>query len=215
MQNGKTIYEIYMYRAIMLFTFLRIVSFCIDKIDLEKKMHELKEKDKMLSEDRYSFINLQLYTFYLSFSCVAPFVTFQNFYKAFVRKFFKFYCFYFLFSVTQTNERASISLKEALILASRVLFSAFLVELALHFTVVYAIHSIDFEFSSGVMNFGTLLFKGALFTTRYVYIYGLPTLINQVVGMKTTPLPRCILMIHTGGELWKYFDTGIYEFIKK
>ncbi len=60
-----------------------------------------------------------------------------------------------------------------------------------------------------------LLLKGSLFAVKYIVFYGLPTIFNEIVGMKTTPLPRCIALIHTNGEMWKYFDTGIYEFIKK
>ena len=54
-----------------------------------------------------------------------------------------------------------------------------------------------------------------LFSAKYNVYYGLSLVINKSVGMRTTPLPKCVALIHTNGELWKHFDTGIYEFIKK
>jgi D-alanyl-lipoteichoic acid acyltransferase DltB (MBOAT superfamily) len=32
--------------------------------------------------------------------------------------------------------------------------------------------------------------------------------------MRVTELPRCFALMHTNSELWRYFDTGVYEFIK-
>ena len=60
-----------------------------------------------------------------------------------------------------------------------------------------------------------LYLKGALFACKYIVYYGITSLINRLFNMKTTQLPRCISIIHTNSEMWRYFDTGIYEFIKK
>jgi hypothetical protein len=61
----------------------------------------------------------------------------------------------------------------------------------------------------------SLYLKGSLFTCKYIVYYGVTNLFNKLAGMNTTKLPRCISIIHTNNEMWKYFDTGIYEFIKK
>lgn len=61
----------------------------------------------------------------------------------------------------------------------------------------------------------TLYLKGSLFTCKYIVYYGITTFCNKLVGMETNHLPRCISLIHTNAEMWRYFDTGIYEFIKK
>lgn len=60
-----------------------------------------------------------------------------------------------------------------------------------------------------------MLLRGSLFASKYIVFYGLPTLVNRIIGMKTTELPRCIALIHLNSEMWRFFDTGIYEFIKK
>ena len=92
-----------------------------------------------------------------------------------------------------------------------------MLEATLHLTVVYAIHQnqIAFDNLSKTTLLICLLLKGALFSSKYNVYYGLSLVVNKLVGMETTPLPKCIALIHTNGELWKYFDTGIYEFIKK
>jgi len=61
----------------------------------------------------------------------------------------------------------------------------------------------------------SLYLKGSLFTCKYIVYYGIANLFNKLVGMNTTKLPRCISVIHTNNEMWKHFDTGIYDFIKK
>jgi hypothetical protein len=87
----------------------------------------------------------------------------------------------------------------------------------LHTTIFFAVHKFDFLAESGsyFLKNGSLIIKGALFAVKYHVFYGLPSIVNKCARMKTTPLPRCVFMMHTTGELWKNFDSGIYEFIKK
>lgn len=60
----------------------------------------------------------------------------------------------------------------------------------------------------------SLLLKGALFACAYIVYYGLPKLFNEFNGIQSPALPDCVSLMHTNGEMWKYFDTGMYEFIK-
>ena len=98
-----------------------------------------------------------------------------------------------------------------------VIFWILFSELIYHFLLFFASHVYKdlLENGSFFLAAGSLYAKGVLFAVKYHVFYGIPSIVNRIVGMKITPLPRCVLMIHTGGELWKYFDTGIYEFIKK
>lgn len=63
--------------------------------------------------------------------------------------------------------------------------------------------------------FMTLALKGGLFASKYIIFYGVTLVVNQLVGIKTTGLPRCVFLINTNREMWRYFDTGIYDFIKR
>jgi hypothetical protein len=110
-----------------------------------------------------------------------------------------------------------LDLKELIRLLLRIAFNAFLIELTFHLTSIYAIHGNTrlIEKCSKFTIAIALYMKGALFSSKYIVFYGLPSIINESIGIKTTPLPRCISVIHTNKEMWKYFDTGIYEFIKR
>jgi hypothetical protein len=75
-------------------------------------------------------------------------------------------------------------------------------------------HGRILAFFSNAALTGTLLLKGALFPCKYIVFYGMTNLVNECVGMKCGALPRCFALMHTNSELWRFFDTGIYEFIK-
>ena len=61
----------------------------------------------------------------------------------------------------------------------------------------------------------SLLLKIALFAPKCIVFYGVASIFHEIVGIKTTPLPRCVSNIQINSEVWKHFDTGLYEFIKK
>ena len=68
---------------------LRMVSFCLEKIDLYEKVEKdglsnVKENQNFIKISDYKFIDLYLYTFYPTFFFVAPFITYQSFYIIFV-----------------------------------------------------------------------------------------------------------------------------------
>jgi hypothetical protein len=93
-----------------------------------------------------------------------------------------------------------------------------LFELALHATLTYKIHAMHgrmLDFFSNSSLVGTLLLKGSLFISKYIVFYGVTSLVNECVGMQCGALPRCFATMHTNSELWRFFDTGIYEFIKR
>lgn len=100
----------------------------------------------------------------------------------------------------------------------KILISIVLIEFVLHFTSVYTLNlysdQVIDRFSKPSLILAMQL-KGSLFVCKYIVYYGLTNLCNSLVGMRTTELPRCVAVVHTNSEMWRYFDTGIYEFIKK
>ncbi len=102
-------------------------------------------------------------------------------------------------------------------LAVRIVFSILIIECVLHMTCTFMIHTyhkiIVSRFSPSSL-ITSLFLKGYLFQTKYIVFYGISSLVNQFVEMKITSLPRCISFMHTNAELWKYFDSGMYDFIK-
>lgn len=68
---------------------LRIISFCIEKIDYINEINKrrginLSINDKWKST--YNFIDLMLYTYYPTFQFIAPFINFNQFHLSFVSK---------------------------------------------------------------------------------------------------------------------------------
>ena len=79
---------------------------------------------------------------------------------------------------------------------------------------IHAYHNQVVSYLSWSSIFFSFVYKGLLFSCKYIVYYGIPTTVNIMIGMKTTRLPRCAAVIHTNREMWRFFDTGIYEFIK-
>ncbi len=61
----------------------RMISFCLDKIDL------LSIHGKNSVKENYNFIDYFNYIFYPTFFFISPFVTYKNFYQIFVSIAFK------------------------------------------------------------------------------------------------------------------------------
>ncbi|CAF1096654.1 unnamed protein product [Brachionus calyciflorus] len=189
--------------VIFYFMLLRSVSFCLELIDysndnISHKKNDLGKKIKNV-ENIYNLENFLSYIYYPSFNFTSPFIPFKN------------------FLTCMSSKTEKMSLKDVLKFILRIAFSLFLIEFFLRATSTYTTLNYTsyvsdyFSMTSYIMS---MFIRGSLFASKYVVYYGIPTLINKFVGMKTTELPRCIVLIHLNSEMWRYFDTGIYEFIK-
>lgn len=88
----------------------------------------------------------------------------------------------------------------------RVAFSTVLIEIVLRLTSTYTLILYNTHFTGyfSTTSIVTALFvKGALFTAKYIVYYGMTTVFNALVGMKTTQLPRCICLMHLNSEMWR------------
>ena len=167
------------YVIMVYFMFLRILSFCLDKINSQAKCKLPK----------YDFIDFISYIYYPTFVLTSPFISSQNF-ELCKRKYVEY----------------ESKLREAFTLVVRIVFSCLIYEAVLHTTSVFMIHAYSKQmiarFSSPSLIIAIML-KGFLFTSKYIVFYGTTTLINRFVGMRVTPLPRCISLMHTNAELWR------------
>lgn len=124
---------------------------------------------------------------------------------------------FYSFKMGDSVDYSAPKIKKLAILIARIVMSGLLIELVLHLTLTYKIHAYHgylTPYFSDQALWATLLLKGSLFSCKYIVYYGMGNLVNSCVGMRTSELPRCVALIHTNGEMWRYFDTGIYEFIK-
>ena len=55
---------------------------------------------------------------------------------------------------------------------------------------------------------------GQFFMVKYVIFYGLGGQLGRFDGIVPPPEPRCISWVYSFTDMWKYFDTGLYNFIK-
>lgn len=55
---------------------------------------------------------------------------------------------------------------------------------------------------------------GQYFHIKYVVQYGLSTALAAFDGVTVPRLPRCIGRVHLYSDMWKYFDPGLYTFLK-
>jgi len=56
--------------------------------------------------------------------------------------------------------------------------------------------------------------SGIFFYLKYLQLYGFNSLIAHIDGMDAPAQPKCITRIYLYSDMWKYFDTGLYNFMK-
>lgn len=56
---------------------------------------------------------------------------------------------------------------------------------------------------------------GQFFHLKYVIQYGISTAVASFENIKVPYLPRCIGRTHLYSDMWRYFDPGLYTFLKK
>lgn len=57
---------------------------------------------------------------------------------------------------------------------------------------------------------------GQFFHMKYVVFYGMPRPFLISDGIEAPPPPpKCIGRIHLYSDMWRYFDVGLYKFLKK
>lgn len=55
---------------------------------------------------------------------------------------------------------------------------------------------------------------GQFFHIKYVIIFGVPRLFATIDGMRPPGPPICISRVSKYSQMWRYFDHGLYEFLK-
>ena len=56
---------------------------------------------------------------------------------------------------------------------------------------------------------------GSFFHLKYVIFYGIPGVFAKEDGISNAPdHPKCIARIHLYSDMWRYFDVGLYDFLK-
>lgn len=56
---------------------------------------------------------------------------------------------------------------------------------------------------------------GQFFHIKYLIQYGISTSLASFENAEVPHLPRCIGRIHLYSDMWRYFDPGLYKFLKR
>lgn len=51
------------------------------------------------------------------------------------------------------------------------------------------------------------------FFVKYLILFGLPSVLASMDGLKPPELPRCVSIIRTFTDMWRYFDVGLYRWL--
>ena len=173
----------------------RCVSFCLDRI--------WKEVEGSIKGKFQDLIEMLAYSFYLPTSISGPIMIYKDFYEGFNSD-------YKPWTFTR--------MVNFLIQIFRYTFWLLIGHIMLHFFHHSLIRfdmdilkSLDFWSLTGVG-----LVVGGFFNLKYVVFYGWPRPFVVEDGMTKAPKhPVCIYRIHRYTEMWRYFDHGLYLFLKK
>ena len=56
---------------------------------------------------------------------------------------------------------------------------------------------------------------GQFFHMKYTVFYGMPGVFMTEDGIDAPTPPKCIGRIHLYSDMWRYFDNGLYKFLRK
>lgn len=102
-----------------------------------------------------------------------------------------------------------------LMLIAEVIFYEYLLHW-LYSSAISADHIIVSGYN-GIQFSGFIASLCLLFYLKYTCIYGAFRILAHFDGVATIspPLPQCVAAMHLNSQLWRYFDTGIYNWLRK
>lgn len=147
------------------------------------------------------WLDLFFYVFYLPLFFTGPFIVYSNFHK-------------------QMRVPVAFTTRRVLDIVLKVLrigMWAVIICFVLHFIYPYAIKDSEKTLVNQsrwtVAAIGWVL--GQLFMMKYVVIFGIPAQVARLEGFEPPAVPACISYIYCYGDMWKSFDRGLYDFLKR
>ena len=186
--------EHYIYTVAWAWLNLRCISFCLDRIRM---------KACLLSKLKiYNFIQILAYCFYIPVNISGPIILFRDFHQGFNKEYEKW------------------SLNRMINFAMQVFrFSFWLLfgHAIIHFFYFSSIaYNMDILTSLDVWTLASVgLSVAGFFYIKYTVFYGWSRPFVVADGIDMAPLPpKCVYRIHLYSDMWRYFDRGLYLFLK-
>nr|XP_027308799.2 protein-cysteine N-palmitoyltransferase HHAT isoform X1 [Anas platyrhynchos] len=161
---------------------------------LEYCWHEPAQKSS------HSFLWMLAYVFYYPLFHNGPLMNFDEFSK-------------------QMRKQEAFSLKTnvgiLIVGIIRIFFWWCLAELMIHLMYIHAICSSSppLEAVSYWALGGLALAQVLFFYVKYLVLYGVPSLLLRMDGLKPPALPRCVSLMHSFTKMWRSFDVGLHHFL--
>ncbi|KAI1697794.1 MBOAT, membrane-bound o-acyltransferase family domain-containing protein [Ditylenchus destructor] len=185
---------------VYLYTSVQILNFCI-YLSKRRKSGEIKSFDFRLILNYLEYLLYPMYSTVL----IVLFEDFQSQMDSLRSK------------IAQGNSPIIPSVRCILWQSIRLVFWFVFLECFLHLCGVNAYFNSPFTMLSGLHNYekaSIAYVAGQFFHVKYVFIFGLPRMFALIDGL-TPPGPAiCISRVSKYSQMWRYFDQGLYQFLK-
>lgn len=117
----------------------------------------------------------------------------------------------------RSKGQITLSRLDITLLIIRIFFWIIVSEISYHFMYVNAISN-NLEMASLLSPaalLGLIVWKGLLAHIHYFCMFGIGAVSLKCEGLSPHPLPRCVFSYYRFTDIWKYYDTGYYSFIKR
>lgn len=196
--NFKMITDMLDVDELKIHDFLVILAWCL----LKNISFNLERADASDTKDSmFSLVNCLGYVFYFPTFLCGPHVIYSRYADMLDRKDF-----------LPTRERYRSFVLNML----RFTFWFLLTQFALHYFYIHSIVlNLDLKLLDSLTFFGVGYLMGQFFNNKYIIHYGFPITLGQLDGIVMPKTPRCICRVHKYSDMWKWFDSGLYEFLFK
>ena len=160
----------------------------------------------------YGFLDFIAYVFYIPLFFNGPLLTFNQFRISMPKS--------DTFSEKATEDStvtATFSTWSIFSDISKCLIYFFLIEILFHYIYSTSLSRHDFILSTlGCWEtVGIIWTQLQFFYLKYVIFYGTAGIFVRFDGMEPPGYPKCISSLFTFVEMWRYFDKGLYYFLKR
>ena len=151
--------------------------------------------------EKPDWLDLFFYMFYFPLFLTGPLIVYHSFHR----------------QVKHPVPCTRVRLGDIMFKLARILCWSAMTMVILHYLYVHAINSNSAVLAKQsrwtLAAIGYLL--GQLFMVKYVVLFGLPAQVARLDGFEPPTVPACISYIYCYSDMWKYFDRGLYDFMKR
>ncbi|CAH1792742.1 unnamed protein product [Owenia fusiformis] len=188
---------------------LRYISFALIKCQQDgRQIQDGRQNQDGQPDDleslwllKTNFTDLLLYNFYIPLYFTGPILTYDLFQKQFNKPL-----------KPWSKEKLLPILKDG----ARVVFWGIFYHISSHLLYINALHqkvTLMGQIPLWAL-VGTGVLHGVYFQVKYVPMFGIPANLSKFDQFDPPLGPKCVLRIYYYSDMWKYFDRGLYNFLK-